>query len=47
VDVKDEDIVAALFAELGEFDHLAFTAGDWGQGLMEGPLDRTGQSGHR
>src|SRR5713226_8650259 len=28
VDVSDEGAVAALFAKLGAFDHLVFTAGD-------------------
>jgi NAD(P)-dependent dehydrogenase (short-subunit alcohol dehydrogenase family) len=30
VDVKDEASVAALFEAVGPFDHLVFTAGDWG-----------------
>jgi NAD(P)-dependent dehydrogenase (short-subunit alcohol dehydrogenase family) len=30
VDVKDEASVAAFFEAAGPFDHLAFTAGDWG-----------------
>jgi NAD(P)-dependent dehydrogenase (short-subunit alcohol dehydrogenase family) len=30
VDVTDETSVAAAFAALGAFDHLVFTAGDWG-----------------
>ena len=30
VDVKDETDVAAFFARVGAFDHLVFTAGDWG-----------------
>ena len=30
VDVRKEDDVAAFFARLGAFDHLVFTAGDWG-----------------
>jgi len=30
VDVRDEASVAAFFADVGPFDHLAFTAGDWG-----------------
>ena len=30
VDVKDEASVAAFFAAAGAFDHLVFTAGDWG-----------------
>ena len=30
VDVKDEASVAAFFDAVGAFDHLIFTAGDWG-----------------
>lgn len=30
VDVRDEASVAAFFAAVGAFDHLVFTAGDWG-----------------
>jgi NAD(P)-dependent dehydrogenase (short-subunit alcohol dehydrogenase family) len=30
IDVKDEESVAAFFGEAGPFDHLVFTAGDWG-----------------
>jgi len=30
VDVKDEASVAAFFEAAGGFDHLVFTAGDWG-----------------
>ncbi|HEY2710354.1 MAG TPA: SDR family oxidoreductase [Caulobacteraceae bacterium] len=30
IDVKAEDSVAAYFAKVGPFDHLVFTAGDWG-----------------
>jgi NAD(P)-dependent dehydrogenase (short-subunit alcohol dehydrogenase family) len=30
VNVKDEASVAAFFAQVGPFDHLVFTAGDWG-----------------
>lgn len=29
VDVKDEASVAAFFEQVGAFDHLVFTAGDW------------------
>jgi NAD(P)-dependent dehydrogenase (short-subunit alcohol dehydrogenase family) len=29
VDVRDEASVAGFFEQLGPFDHLAFTAGDW------------------
>lgn len=35
VDVKDEAAVAAFFEGAGPFDHLVFTAGDWGH--MFGP----------
>jgi NAD(P)-dependent dehydrogenase (short-subunit alcohol dehydrogenase family) len=35
VDVRDEASVAAFFAAAGPFDHLVFTAGDWG--AMRGP----------
>jgi NAD(P)-dependent dehydrogenase (short-subunit alcohol dehydrogenase family) len=35
VDVKDEASVAAFFETVGPFDHLVFTAGDWGH--MFGP----------
>ena len=31
VDVRDEASVGAFFDEAGRFDHLVFTAGDWGQ----------------
>jgi NAD(P)-dependent dehydrogenase (short-subunit alcohol dehydrogenase family) len=37
LDVTDEAAVAAGFAGLGGFDHLVFTAGDWG-GPRRGPL---------
>jgi NAD(P)-dependent dehydrogenase (short-subunit alcohol dehydrogenase family) len=30
VDVRDEIDVARFFADVGAFDHLVFTAGDWG-----------------
>jgi NAD(P)-dependent dehydrogenase (short-subunit alcohol dehydrogenase family) len=29
IDVKDEASVAAFFEQVGAFDHLVFTAGDW------------------
>ncbi len=35
VDVKDEASVAAFFEQVGGFNHLVFTAGDWGH--MFGP----------
>lgn len=34
VDVKDEANVAAFFERVGPFDHLAFTAGDWGGSMF-------------
>jgi NAD(P)-dependent dehydrogenase (short-subunit alcohol dehydrogenase family) len=37
IDVTDEAAVAQAFEGLGRFDHLAFTAGDWG-GPRGGPL---------
>ena len=44
VDVTDEPHVAALFERVGSFDHLVFTAGDWGamggSPLRELDLDR-------
>jgi NAD(P)-dependent dehydrogenase (short-subunit alcohol dehydrogenase family) len=30
VNVREEDDVAAFFAKVGAFDHLVYTAGDWG-----------------
>ena len=36
VDLRDETAIAGFFAELGAFDHLAITAGDWG-GAMFAP----------
>lgn len=30
VDVRDEQSVADFFEQAGDFDHLVFTAGDWG-----------------
>jgi len=33
VDVREEASVAAFFEKLGPFDHLAYTAGDWGGGF--------------
>jgi NAD(P)-dependent dehydrogenase (short-subunit alcohol dehydrogenase family) len=35
VDVGDEASVAAFFEKLGPFDHLAFTAGDWGGSFID------------
>jgi NAD(P)-dependent dehydrogenase (short-subunit alcohol dehydrogenase family) len=42
VDVRDEAGVAAFFTYAGSFDHLVFTAGDWGPlrgGVAVGELD--------
>jgi len=35
VDVGEEASVAAFFEQLGPFDHLAFTAGDWGGSFFD------------
>lgn len=37
-DVKDEEQLAKLFARIGNFDHLVYTAGDWG-GPRRGSLE--------
>jgi len=34
VDVNDEAAVAGFFERLGSFDHLAYTAGDWGGSMF-------------
>lgn len=39
IDVRDEASVAAFFARVGAFDHLVFTAGDWGRMFGGGPLE--------
>ncbi|HEY0250442.1 MAG TPA: SDR family oxidoreductase [Kofleriaceae bacterium] len=39
VDVRDEASVAAFFAAIGPFDHLAITAGDWGGPMRAGTAD--------
>lgn len=39
IDVKDEASVALFFERVGAFDHLVFTAGDWGQFLGGGPIE--------
>jgi NAD(P)-dependent dehydrogenase (short-subunit alcohol dehydrogenase family) len=39
VDVGHEASVAAFFERLGAFDHLAFTAGDWGGSLFDPARD--------
>ncbi len=36
--VNDEASVAAFFDGLGAFNHLVFTAGDWGPRLFAGPI---------
>ncbi|HEX5263562.1 MAG TPA: SDR family NAD(P)-dependent oxidoreductase, partial [Phenylobacterium sp.] len=41
VDVKAEDTVAAFFEWAGPFDHLVFTAGDWGGFRAPKPLPET------
>jgi NAD(P)-dependent dehydrogenase (short-subunit alcohol dehydrogenase family) len=41
VDVKDEAAVAAFFEWAGPFDHLVFTAGDWGGFRSPRPLAET------
>lgn len=38
VDVRNEDQLAAFFGKIGDFDHLVYTAGDWGQRGV-GPLE--------
>jgi NAD(P)-dependent dehydrogenase (short-subunit alcohol dehydrogenase family) len=38
VDVRSEASVAAFFAQIGRFDHLVFTAGDWGANRGGGPV---------
>ena len=38
VDVRDEASVATFFEQLGPFDHLVFTAGDWGAVRAGGAL---------
>ena len=39
IDVKNEASVAAFFAQVGTFDHLVFTAGDWGR-FGGAPIDK-------
>ena len=47
VDVTDERQVAELFERVGTFDHLVYTAGDWGpmagSRLRDLDLDRAGE----
>jgi NAD(P)-dependent dehydrogenase (short-subunit alcohol dehydrogenase family) len=38
LNVKEEPTVSAFFQEIGEFDHLVYTAGDWDRALTSGPL---------
>ena len=38
VNANDEASVAAFFERLGAFNHLVFTAGDWGPSLFSGPV---------
>lgn len=45
VDVRDEASVAGFFDQVGAFDHLAFTAGDWGPNRGGGTLDRMDLAG--
>jgi NAD(P)-dependent dehydrogenase (short-subunit alcohol dehydrogenase family) len=37
LDITDESAVAAYFADVGVFDHIVTTAGDWGK-VRRGPL---------
>jgi NAD(P)-dependent dehydrogenase (short-subunit alcohol dehydrogenase family) len=39
IDVKDEASIATFFDRVGAFDHLAFTAGDWGQFFGGGSIE--------
>ncbi len=41
VNVRDEANIEAFFAGLGAFDHLVFTAGDWGNLRTPTPLAQT------
>jgi NAD(P)-dependent dehydrogenase (short-subunit alcohol dehydrogenase family) len=38
VDVNDEAAIATFLDKAGGFDHLVFTAGDWGSARFVGPL---------
>ena len=42
VDVTSDDDVAAFFARVGNFDHLAYTAGDWARPSDPWDLDAAG-----
>ncbi len=39
VDLRDEASVASFFEEIGAFDHLAITAGDWGGSMFGSTRD--------
>jgi NAD(P)-dependent dehydrogenase (short-subunit alcohol dehydrogenase family) len=39
VDLRDETSIARFFANLGAFDHLAITAGDWGGTMFAATRD--------
>lgn len=41
INVRDEASVAAFFGQTGPFDHLVFTAGDWGGFRTPRPLTET------
>lgn len=38
VDVREEAEIERFFGQVGAFDHLVFTAGDWGAAVRPGPL---------
>jgi len=49
IDARNEESVAAFFATIGTFDHLAYTAGDWGPqrdggGVAEMDLTRANET---
>lgn len=39
VDLRDEAMIAGFFSDLGAFDHLAITAGDWGGAMFTPTCD--------
>ncbi len=41
IDVRNEPSVAAFFADVGPFDHLVYTAGDWGPMRTPRPITET------
>ncbi len=47
VNVKDEGSVASFFEKVGPFDHLVFTAGDWGHLLGGSSIDELDLAGAR